>query len=786
MQDVSKKDSMGGMRKNLPTELKLLVRKTLAVLGEQIAAEFGQDCYREIEGIRKEMAGLRTRGPTPSIATLARRRARLKKGTPQFRRQVAQSFTLMMELMNACENAYRSYRLTDQDFTSTEEGAEEIIFVVTAHPTESRYTATIPIFKKLQSLLRLALEKDFDSIVADLRIDLRLLLILPLAPSVAPTPEDEAEHLYRWILDPELLNTILDRESLRRRVRFRAWAGGDKDGHPGINERTMLASLSLSRQRILAYLRMNLAEAEVLLRGAPFFDLILWKSLYARVDTLLSVGEGDSMRCAGIQREVADEVGRLRAELGFDLAPLKRILGLSELFPKWVVPLELRESSDLIETIVATASPRDSLEAIVRMLATLGAVADDLEMRSYVQSWVISQVRDENDLANAEKIQLALWGECRLPIVPLFENRAALESATDIVRRFLDASPSYRSKIGGSWKNRYEMMLGYSDSAKESGVLASRVLVARAMRLLEDQLVSAGVTPVFFHGTGGSIARGGGTIEEQMAVWTPGARRIYKVTVQGEMVARSFASSEHFQRHLQNIDRSSKALGRRRHLKPLSPALERLAMLSAEAYGATVDSPEFLARVERATIYPFLHTLKIGSRPAKRKGLSKVTDLRAIPWVLCWTQNRVLFPTWWGLVSAWKNLSNADRARLEKLARTDPLWGTYLKQLGFTLAKVDFAPWFARLERLGESDPGLLAWKKDFEEAFTQTKRLLASLSKSKNLLWFRPWLSESIHLRRTMIYPLNLLQDIAEEESDEAMLRLTVTGIASGMLTSG
>ncbi|MEO5666681.1 MAG: phosphoenolpyruvate carboxylase [Bdellovibrionota bacterium] len=774
------------MRKNLPPELKLLVNKTLALLGEEIAHEFGAASYREIEKIRREMAGLRNFSPAKAIPVLARRRATLKKTAFEERHRIAQSFTLMMELMNACENAYRSHRLIDQNFENTVEGAEEIILVVTAHPTESRYTATIPVFKKLQRLLRVALETDFPSVREELRIYVRLLLILPLAPSVAPTPEDEAEHLYRWVLDPEILDTVLDRDSLLRRVRFRAWSGGDKDGHPGIDEKVMLHSLSLSRRKILNYLRVALADAEVLLRGAAFFDGDKWKTFYIRLESLEVVSEGDALRCSRVQDDVLAEAQRLLKELRFDIVPLKRIVSLSELFPKWVVPLELRESSDIVESIAKSASPAASGEAIVRMLKALAEVSSPECIRAYVQSWILSQVRNTHDLSHAEKIQVALWGECRLPIVSLFENRAALETAPEIIEGFLDSSPQYVEKLRTQWKSRYEMMLGYSDSAKESGVLASRVLVATAMRKLEAALIKRKIVPIFFHGSGGSIERGGGTVEEQMAVWTPGARRIYKVTVQGEMVARSFASSEHFQRYVQNIDRSSRSLVRKTSVAGIDTVLTKLAMKNAGNYAATVDSPEFLSRVERATIYPFLHTLKIGSRPSKRSGLSKVTDLRAIPWVLCWTQNRVLFPTWWGLAEAWDSLTATEKQKLQKIATTDPLWSTYLKQLGFTLAKVDFAPWFTQLERLGKTDAGLLEWKVDFERRFGETRKLLGRLVKSKELLWFRPWLQESIHLRRTMIYPLNLLQDLAEEESDESLLRLTVTGIASGMLTSG
>ncbi len=357
-------------RRHLPAALKETVRKTLAVLGEEISQHYGKECYREVESLRREMALLRSVGLEASTQKLRSCRSRLKQMNSKRRIEVAQSFALMMELMNACENAYRSYRLSQDSQKASQDrirGAEEIVFVVTAHPTEARATATIPLFKKVQHLLKRTFSEGFESIAEELRPYIRLLLVVPLAPSETPTPEDEAEHLYRWILDPELLDTVLTRPDLASRVRFRAWAGGDKDGHPGINASVMLNSLSLSRGLIVAYLKRNLAECETLLKGAEFFDRPQWKSFYDRLDALSLVSPGDALRCRALQGELGSELARLRSHLGFDVLPFQKIAALSELFPCWVVPLELRESSDVLERVARSSDPSTSEEAIVGM-----------------------------------------------------------------------------------------------------------------------------------------------------------------------------------------------------------------------------------------------------------------------------------------------------------------------------------------------------------------------------------------------------------------------------------
>ena len=191
----------------------------------------------------------------------------------------------------------------------------------------------------------------------------------------------------------------------------------------------------------------------------------------------------------------------------------------------------------------------------------------------------------------------------------------------------------------------------------------------------------------------------------------------------------------------------------------------------------------FLNLIKKATLYPYLHELKIGSRPSKRKTLQGVQDLRAIPWVLCWTQNRALFLNWWGLGSAWEKLSPQEKKEIRKKYLTqDPFLTVFLKQLGFSLAKVELSIWSLQLKELAQNSDEFELW----ENEFCKTLRAFLEITKETNLLWFRPWLGESIYLRSALIFPLNLIQIIAIKRKDKKLIRATVTGIASGMLTTG
>jgi phosphoenolpyruvate carboxylase len=329
-------------------------------------------------------------------------------------------------------------------------------------------------------------------------------------------------------------------------------------------------------------------------------------------------------------------------------------------------------------------------------------------------------------------------------------------------------------------------MVGYSDSAKEGGVLASRIAIASALPKLEKVCQKAGLETLFFHGSGGSIDRGGGSIEDQTAWWPRSALQNYKVTIQGEMVERSLATPEITKGQLEKILKSVSARLQEPSQDFKNEVLSDFALRVSACYRNQITSPEFLNLIERATPYSYLHYLKIGSRPAKRAAQLQVSGLRAIPWILCWTQTRVLFPTWWGTGQAWAQSSDEQKAQIKKSFAVEPVFTSYIKALGFTLAKIEMAVWKMYLTKSSlEPEQAQKAFA-TFEEELNRTKTFFYEVTGQTNWLWFRPWLAESILLRSAMIHPLNLLQIIAEHEKDGALLRTTVTGIASGMLTTG
>ena len=239
--------------------------------------------------------------------------------------------------------------------------------------------------------------------------------------------------------------------------------------------------------------------------------------------------------------------------------------------------------------------------------------------------------------------------------------------------------------------NRVEIMLGYSDSSKEAGVLPSRLEVSTAMRRLDELCQKAKVQPIFFHGSGGSVDRGGGPVEDQLASWSVGALAFYKATIQGEMVERSFASPAIAESQFKKISNTAIKLKSKANKVHRSEVLREFAGMIEAKYKASIGSESFMTMVEEATPYRFLSALKIGSRPTKRasskKGALAVSSLRAIPWILCWTQTRVLFPTWWGAGSAWAQLNPGHQKELKREYAKNPLFRSFIHVMGFYLGE---------------------------------------------------------------------------------------------------
>lgn len=792
----------------LAPELRTLVKVSVAWLGRVISQAAGEDQFIRIERIRDRMARLRGAVGQTSVETLESVLTELRALSSEQRLEVARAFTLMLELMNACEAAYRSYRLRRRapvpGFVSESEG---IIFVLTAHPTEARSPDNIALFHRIQQTLLEWLEeggvsRDFgkDRVPShprgakeeELLHLLELAWRTPIALGRKPDVEDEAEHLYSILLRQENLESLLQANRRIAPVLVRTWVGGDKDGNPFVDARSMLRSLTLARRRLVSEAAACVRRAAQDLLSLPGAErprsvvegLNRAERLLKKL-AVITARDGARLRRF---RSLMGRTARAYTEaIGAENPSLLRLRTMIRMFPALVVPLELRESSEQV-----TEATRGVRGPIVRMLEALARVSRGGDPLWYTRGLIISMVLRLEEVNAGIGLVKRVFGCLAIPVIPLFEDGRALRHSAAIMRGLL-ARPGYREAVRKRLGSHVEVMLGYSDSAKEMGVLASRLAIARAVAAMDAVIARERLKPVFFHGSGGSVDRGGGSIDEQTSWWPRSALTLYKATVQGEMVERTFASPEILAVQLERIARRvAEGIAAPVRVPSPSPELKRLARRASRAYKDLLSDARFIDLVKHATVYPYLDLLKIGSRPVRRARESSLAGLRAIPWVLCWTQARILLPTWWGIGEAWRRALPDERVALVREFQRNDLLRSFVKALGFTLAKVDLAVfevqagrWMHQSGSGGETTERRLLLEQLALE-YRLACEFVHTVSESSNLLWFRPWLETSIRLRSPMIHPLNLLQVLAMENRDARLMRETVTGISCGMMTTG
>ena len=307
---------------------------------------------------------------------------------------------------------------------------------------------------------------------------------------------------------------------------------------------------------------------------------------------------------------------------------------------------------------------------------------------------VVSMVHEVTDVLGAlwlaRRAGLGGPGEPALHITPLFETLAALEQAPETMAA-LYADTAYRDHLRRHG-DRQEIMLGYSDSAKDAGFLNSQWSIYRAQQLLVAQGPEHGIEVTFFHGRGGSPSRGGAPAHQAILAQPPGTLGGgVRITEQGEVISAKYADPELAGRSLEQ-QVSALLLGRAAPAAEAPEAfrdeIDRAAARSRDIYRALVDDEDFVRFFHQVSPVDELSELTIGSRPASRRAGGRLEDLRAIPWVFAWTQNRILLPSWYGAGSA---LEEGDLERQREMWRSWAFFRMVCSTLEMALFKSDLS-----------------------------------------------------------------------------------------------
>lgn len=638
-------------------------------------------------------------------------------------------------------------------------------------------------------------------------------------------------------------------------IRFTSWMGGDRDGNPNVTAEVTRHVLLLSRwkaadlflkdiQVLVSELSMTEATPELrALAGGdevdepyrqiaknlrsqlfstleylerkvkgeqalPPADLLtdnaqLWDPLYACYQSLMACGMSiiangqllDTLRrirSFGLQL-VRIDVRQESTRHTEALAELTQYLGLGD-YAAWS---EEEKQAFLLSELQSRRPliPRhwQPSPETAEVFETCRVIAES--KNDSIAAYVISMAKVPSDVLAVKLLLKEAGASVRLPVAPLFETLEDLNNAESVMQKLLSIE-WYRELID----DRQMVMIGYSDSAKDAGVMAASWAQYRAQDALIKLCDKEGVTLTLFHGRGGTIGRGGAPAHSALLSQPPGSLKGgLRVTEQGEMIRFKFGLP---QVAISSLALYASAILEANLLPPPEPkqewksVMDTLSDVSCAMYRDYVrEQPDFVPYFRAATPELELGKLPLGSRPAKRSPTGGVETLRAIPWIFAWTQNRLMLPAWLGAGAALKYVIEKEgkQAILDEMWQQWPFFNTRIAMLEMVYAKADL--WLAEYydHRLVEERLWPLGVK--LREQLSEDIKSVLAVSKDEALMADLPWIAESIALRNVYTDPLNVLQaellhrSRQQEHPDprvEQALMVTIAGVAAGMRNTG
>jgi len=635
---------------------------------------------------------------------------------------------------------------------------------------------------------------------------------------------DAIEHAYQVHSEPAALPSVLGVGS---------WIGGDQDGNPNVTGEATEYALAQARRKVLDHYiesvralrrrlsasRKRIGISDDLQKRLEDYQSRHGIELHDRADEpyrqflscvlhRLELANSDAANALAYPHGSAfvNDLAAMRASLASNKGERLGSLLLDPLIRKVQTfgfhyhTLDLRQHARVHEQAVAAlrSSTPTSADAARGVLDRLRKVAE-LQQRygaGAMQSYIVSGTTSANDILSlAWLLELGGVDLSRLMPVPLFESIEDLRGSAEICASLW--SNERHSKLLDTWDRRQDVMLGYSDSNKDGGMLTSTWEIYKAHAALHETAKAFNVKLRLFHGRGGTVGRGGGPTHRAIVAQPPGAfTGEIKVTEQGEVLNWKYSDPILAERNLElMIAASLEAL-----LRPGTPPIEKEWMpamdtLSEDAFRYYVqcvrDNPDVLPYFEQATPASEFDLAKIGSRPARRSSARGLADLRAIPWVFGWMQSRHGLPGWFGVGYALDRFS--DPALLRTMLNRFPLFADMLRNVEMALAKSDLS--IARLYAELVNDTSL----RDrvfrlIEEEFVRTRSVILRVTDQTELLQSNPVLLRSIRLRNPYVDPMSLIQvELLRRKRqgdrtagiDDA-LAATIHGISSGLRNTG
>ncbi len=662
---------------------------------------------------------------------------------------------------------------------------------------------------------------------------------------------DSLPRIYSEIVDSfhEVYGLPLDEFTVPNVIHFGSWIGGDRDGNPLVKPGCIQDALDMARALILQEYLQDVEALSSRLSSSRrqtgvFQDLLQRLHQYEQTIPGVHLAWGPDNQVESYRRLLSYIFHKLQktresadtpaayasaAEFEYDLLLVQKSLSsnrgerlshtyLSSLLRKvrkfgfHLYTLDIRQHARVHSQVVQELGPAldqepqspESLELLhtFRKIAELKSTNPAHSIRQYV----ISGAESEQDVMNVVRlakttgVQLAgSSGDPGVMPVPLFESIDSLRAAASVMRR-LWTNPDYAPLLD-SWGRWQEVMLGYSDSNKDGGMLTSTWELYKAHRELHSAAGEHQVKLRLFHGRGGTVGRGGGPTHSAILAQPPGCfSGQIRVTEQGEVLNWKYADPVLAEWNLELMIAASLEAYTRPSQAANPVWEEAIEEMSQDAYRVyrreIAENPDVLDYFEQATPVNELDTARIGSRPARRAKGRKLDDLRAIPWVFGWMQSRHAVPAWFGIGHALENFAKrvpANEQLLRQIALGFPMFSDLLRNVELGMAKADLG--IARTYSGLVKNAALRKRVFDMlEDEFFRARRMILRILGQRELLARNRVLARSIRLRNPYVDPMSLIQvellrrkqNGKERANLEYPLGATINGIAAGLHNTG
>ncbi|GAB3689137.1 phosphoenolpyruvate carboxylase [Nocardiopsis oceani] len=735
--------------------------------------------------------------------------------------------------------------------------------VLTAHPTEARRRAVSTSILRISSQLdawHSAHEGSSAAAEAHRRLieeidllwrtsQLRYTKLDPLdevRTALAAFDEtifDTIPKVYRTLdaaIDPEGTGTRAP--SAKPFVRYGSWIGGDRDGNPFVTHEVTREAVTIQSEHVLRGLE---AACGRLARNLTTYSN-LTPAGSALLDTISEAKAGHPALMGEITKRSPNEphrqllllaAARLRAtrERDADLAypaaedfladlrlvqgslaaaganrqaygELQHLVWQAETFGFHLAELEIRQHSEVhaaaLAELEAGGARSERTEEVLNTLRTVSWIQERFGVEA-CRRYIVSFTRSADDIEAVYKLATYALPPKRVPVldvIPLFETGADLEASPRVLAGMLDLPP-VRQRLADN-DRRVEVMLGYSDSAKDVGPVSATLRLYDAQARLSQWAGENDVRLTLFHGRGGSLGRGGGPASRALLAQAPGSvGGRFKVTEQGEVIFARYGQSAIAQRHIEQVGHavlmaSTDTVQERERTaaERYRPYADTVAAAAQEAYLGLINTEGFAGWFSQVSPLEELGELRLGSRPSRRSAAKGLGDLRAIPWVFAWTQTRVNLPGWFGLGTGLAAVG--DLPTLQAAYREWPLFASLLDNAEMSLAKTDrtIAERYLALGDRPELTETVL-------REYDLTRDLVLKVTGHSRLLENRAILSRAVDLRNPYVDALSHLQlraleALRGEESEalseqdqqhlERLLLLAVNGVAAGLQNTG